>query len=117
MLRFDDIKHMYLATEVVDLRKGINGYAILVKEVLGKDPYDDSLYIFTNSHHNKIKCLYYDGKSFWLLYKRLEKGTFKWVKKADGSSVMISQQQLKWLLEGLTIYQEKAFKETKYKYI
>ena len=38
MLRFDDIKHMYLATEVVDLRKGINGYAILVKEVLGKDP-------------------------------------------------------------------------------
>ena len=76
-----------------------------------------NLYIFCNKYHNKLKCLYYDGTGFWLLYKRLESGTFKWIKSADGKSVMITEQQLKWLLEGLKMEQKSAFKECRKDYL
>lgn len=57
----------------------------------------------------------WDGTGFWLLYKRLEKGRFKWENKGDGS-LMITYQQLNWLLKGLKINQKTAFKEGRYKY-
>lgn len=82
------------------------------------DPMDsNSLYIFCNRNHNKLKCLYYDGTGFWLLYKRLESGTFKWPKSADEKFLEISEQQLKWLLEGLKMEQKTAFKESRKMYV
>ena len=111
---FEKISHIYIQVEPCDLRKGIDGYAALVNSEFNLDPMDsNSLYIFCNRNHNKLKCLYYDGTGFWLLYKRLESGTFKWSKSADEKSLEISEQQLKWLLEGLKMEQKTAFKEKK----
>ena len=39
---------------------------------------------------------------FVLLYKRLEKGSFQWPKSEDDVR-NITQQQLRWLMEGLSI--------------
>lgn len=75
---FEKISHIYIQVEPCDLQKGIDGYAALVNSEFNLDPMDsNSLYIFCNRNHNKLKCLYYDGTGFWLLYKRLESGTFK----------------------------------------
>ena len=80
---FEKINHIYIQVEPCDLRKGIDGYAALVNSEFNMDSMDsNSLYIFCNRNHNKLKCLYYDGTGFWLLYKRLESGTFKWSKSA-----------------------------------
>ena len=107
---FDKISYIYIQVEPCDLRKGIDCYASLVSSEFNMDPMDsNSLYIFCNRNHNKLKCLYYDGTGVWLLYKRLESGTIKWVKSADGKSVEISEQQMKWLLEGSKIEQKTAF--------
>ena len=115
---FDKISHIYIQVEPCDLRKGIDGYASLVSSKFNLDPMDsNSLYIFCNRNHNKLKCLYYDGTGFWLLYKRLESGTFKWSKSADEKSLEISEQQLKWLLEGLKMEQKNAFKESRKMYV
>lgn len=115
---FDDISNIYILVEPCDLRKGIDGYASIVRSEFHLDPmHTGNLYIFCNKHHNKLKCLYYDGTGFWLLYKRLESGTFKWIKSADGKSVMITEQQLKWLLEGLKMEQKSAFKECRKDYL
>ena len=57
------------------------------------------------------------GTGFWLLYKRLEKGHFKWKKDDANHSVMISEQQLGWLLDGLKIEQKSAFQPVKKDYI
>lgn len=104
---FEKISHIYIQVEPCDLRKGIDGYAALVNSEFNMDPMDsNSLYIFCNRNHNKLKCLYYDGTGFWLLYKRLESGTFKWSKSADEKFLEISEQQLKWLLEGLKMEQK-----------
>ena len=62
--------------------------------------------------------IHWDGNGFWLLYKRLEKHTFKWPKiKESLTNIIINEQQLSWLLEGLSIEQKRAFKKTETKYI
>lgn len=115
---FEKISHIYIQVEPCDLRKGIDGYAALVNSEFNMDPMDsNSLYIFCNRNHNKLKCLYYDGTGFWLLYKRLESGTFKWSKSADEKFLEISEQWLKWLLEGLKMEQKTAFKESRKMYV
>lgn len=115
---FEKISHIYIQVEPCDLRKGIDAYAALVNSEFNLDPMDsNSLYIFCNRNHNNLKCLYYDGTGFWLLYKRLESGTFKWSKSADEKSLEISEQQLKWLLEGLKMEQKTAFKESRKMYV
>ena len=110
---FEKISHIYIQVEPCDLRKGIDGYAALVNSEFNLDPMDsNSLYIFCNRNHNKLKCLYYDGTGFWLLYKRLENSKFRWPKSFEEIK-MISKKQLEWLLEGLEIEQKYYHQEIK----
>ena len=116
MICFDDIPKIYLVSGSTDLRKGIDGYAHIVQNHFHLDPFQDVLFIFCNRHHNKLKCLYWDGTGFWLLFKRLEKGNFKWINNSN-EPIVITHQQLKWLLEGLKIEQKSAFKKAEKKYV
>ena len=116
MIGFSDIPTIYLIQGYTDLRKGIDGYASLIQNHHNLEVFQDSLFIFCNRHRDKIKCLYWDGTGFWLLYKRLEKGHFKWCSKED-DSLSITHQQLSWLLDGLKIEQKTAFKNSHPKYI
>ncbi len=47
---------------------------------------------------------------FLLLYKRLESGSFQWPKNPEEVR-LISKQELRWLLEGLSIDQPRAVKK------
>ena len=116
MIGFSDIKSVYLAQGYTDLRKGIDGYASIIQDHFKLNPFEDALYIFCNRQRDKLKCLYWDGTGFWLLYKRLEQGHFKWQKDKTGA-LMITQQQLQWLLDGLKIVQKAAFKKSNPKYV
>ena len=111
MISFEKIPNIYLAREIADLRKGIDGYCALVVEA-GMDPYSSDLYLFTNRHHNKLKGIIFDETSMWMIYRRLDKGTFQWKLKGD-DLVLVSQKQFAWLLQGLSIYQKRAFQEEK----
>lgn len=115
MIRFDDILEVYIVKGVTDLRKGIDRYTSIIQELYQISPFQDALFIFCNRHRNKIKCPYWDGNVFWLLYKRLEKGHFQFPMREDGMTT-ITKQQLRWLLEGLKIEQKKAFETKIYKY-
>ena len=116
MIRFDDIPKIYLVSGTTDLRKGIDGYAHIIQNHFHLDPFQDALFLFCNRHHNKLKCLYWDGTGFWLLFKRLEKGNLKWINNRN-DPIVITHQQLKWLLEGLKIEQKSAFKKSEKKYV
>ena len=108
---------IYMATGVTDLRKGIDGYAWIIQNQFHLNPMDRSLYIFCNKDHNKLKCLYWDGSGFWLFYKRLEKGHFKWKKTDAQSAYQISEKQLGWLLDGLKIDQKTSVGNIERKYV
>ena len=115
MIKFDEIPQIYIVKGMTDLRRGIDGYASIVQDLYSMSPFQDVLFIFCNRHRNKIKCLYWDGSGFWLLYKRLSKGHFQFPTREDGM-VEITHRQLRWLLEGLKIEQKKAFEKRMYKY-
>lgn len=94
MITFETIPEIYIAYGATDLRKGIDGYANIVQSQFQLSPFSNCLYLFCNRQHNKLKCLYWDGNGFWLLYKRLEEGTFKWLKSTDKQVIKITHQQL-----------------------
>lgn len=100
---------MYLARDPVDLRKSIDGLALLVSHVLQTDPFSAHLFVFTNRRHDKLKALQYDTNGFLLFYKRLERGRFRWPAiGAEHPALVIDHRQLQWLLSGLSIEQHQA---------
>ena len=50
-------KHIYLVCGKTDLRKGIDGLAILVAENYGLELYDDSLFLFCGFRSDRFKGL------------------------------------------------------------
>lgn len=100
---------VYVARAPVDMRRSIDGLALRVSQVLGEDPFSAKLFVFTNRRKDRLKALQYDGNGFMLLYRRLEKGVFRWpVIGAEQAAVVITPRQLEWLLAGLAIEQPQA---------
>ena len=101
MLGLDGQTRVYIGTEPIDFRKQIDGVALQVQEALALDPYSTSLFVFRNRAGDKLKLLYWHHNGFVLVYKRLEKGRFKWpCTERDTTSVMMSLRELSYLLEG-----------------
>lgn len=101
---------IYLACGATDLRKSVDGLSAIVSQRFMLDPFESSIFIFCNKKNDKFKALIWDANGFILLYKRLEQGKFQWPKSPDQAR-LISHQELRWLLEGLSIDQPKALKQ------
>jgi len=102
---------VYLAAGITDMRKSIDGLAAIVQESFKLDPFSNSLFVFCNKNRNKLKILQWQHNGFWLHYRRLEKGVFQWPKESRNSPLILSSRELQWLLDGLSINQEKAHKK------
>lgn len=114
MLTEVSIDRVYLARGSTDMRKSIDGLAVIVQEVFELDPFSPNLFVFCNRKRDKLKILYWDQNGFWLYYRRLEKGTFQWPSESgDSKTLKISRRQLNWLLDGLSLYQKQAHPEVK----
>jgi transposase len=101
---------VYLACGVTDMRKSIDGLAAIVTHSFELDPFDTSLFVFCNRDRDRLKILRWDTNGFWLYYRRLERGRFRWPSMAVGQTVTITRRQLQWLLDGLEIEQRRAHK-------
>jgi len=104
-------ENVYIACGYTDMRRSIDGLAAQVKQVFNLDPCSRSLYIFCGRRSDRIKAIYWEGDGFILLYKRLERGRYQWPRKVSEVRE-ITPQQLRWLLEGLSIEQPRAVKKT-----
>ena len=82
-----DGARVYLAAGATDMRKSIDSLAAEVQEVLHLDPFSSCLFVFCNRRKDKLKILYWERNGFWLCYRRLERGTFRWPKAGDGRAV------------------------------
>ena len=68
---------VWLATGTTDMRRGMNGLALQVQQVLGPDPHAGDLYVFRGKRGDLIKVLWHVGLGMSLYAKRLERGRFR----------------------------------------
>lgn len=75
----------------------------IVRQELGADPLDGSLFLFLNRRRDRVKILYWDRDGLALWYKRLESGTLEGIESGDSASVEIDATQLAMLLSGVSL--------------
>ena len=95
------------------MRKSIEGLTAIVLMKFKLDPFAESLYVFCNRKCDKLKLLRWSNNGWWLYYRKLSRGTFKW--KFDENRVVleVSERQLRWILDGLSMEQPTAHKPVK----
>ena len=96
-------KRVYLACGRTDMRKSINGLAQIVEQSFGLDLFGGALFAFCNRNRDRIKILEWDGDGFWLHFKRLEKGHFRWPAEGDEPTLALTSEELAILLGGARI--------------
>ena len=104
-------KAVYIVTGYTDLRNGIDGLAGIIQHQYYLDPFDaNTLFLFCGRRRDRIKGLLGEGDRFLLVYKRLDNGQFQWPRN-EIEAKLLTPQQTRWLLEGLTIDQPKAIRD------
>lgn len=101
MLSLGGSHRVFLCRQAVDFRKAHDGLCALVRDTFHDDPFSGDVFVFHNGAKDRIKLLLWDRNGFWLLYKRLEKGTFPFDVRGEGARVEIERAQLAMLLEGM----------------
>jgi len=107
---------IYIVCGRTDMRRSIDGLAAMVKQAFRLDPCGRNLFLFCGKRSDRIKALYYDVDGYILLYKRVERGRYHWPRR-ESEARQITERQLRWLLEGLSIEQPKALTAAEPKYI
>ena len=93
---------VHVAVGYTDMRKGLDGLAMLVQGLLQQDPFSGHLFVFRGRKANLIKILFWDGGGLCLFTKRLEHGRFPWpVSVETGGTVALSAAHLSMLIDGI----------------
>jgi transposase len=105
MLTLPSSVRIYVVAEPVDLRRGFDGLAAATRSVIGADPMSGHVFVFLNRRRNRVKFLVWDRTGYLLLYKRLERGTFKIPTEPEVGRrhVEIDSGELWLMLEGLDL--------------
>jgi len=110
MLSFGE-RAVYLCCGHTDMRKSINGLMVLVQSSFALDPFADALFVFCNRKRDRIKILEWDADGFWLYFKRLERGHFRWP-GADGDKTMaLTGEELACLIGSAKLEKKLTRKE------
>lgn len=91
---------VWLACGATDMRKGFDGLAVLVQQVLEQSPHSGALFAFRGKRGDLVKLLWYDGQGLCLFSKRMDRGRFIWPVTKTGK-VHLTSAQLSMLLEGI----------------
>lgn len=82
------------------MRKGFDGLAVLVQQVLEHSPHSGALFRVRGKRGDLIKLLWLDGQGMCLFSKRMDRGKFVWPMTKTGK-VSLTSAQLFMLLEGI----------------
>jgi len=102
MLSLPPSVRIWLASRAIDLRKSFDTLAEVVRQQLQADPFSGHLFVFRNRRADRVKLLYWDEDGFVIVYKRLERGSFRFP-TAVGEGVEIRAADLLLLLDGIDV--------------
>jgi transposase len=98
MVQLTPQSRIFLATQPVDFRKGIDGLAAVCRKVLGERPLRGAVFVFRNRSGTALKILFYDGQGCWRCTKRLSQGRFHWWPYSEGPNSRLLACELLVLL-------------------
>jgi transposase len=98
MIQLSPHSRIFLATEPVDFRKGIDGLGAVCRQRLGDNPLEGAVYVFRNRSGSSLTLLLYDGQGYWMMLKRLSQGRFLWWPNSVDARVPLSARELIILL-------------------
>lgn len=67
---------VFVLSESIDFRAGLDSLIGLTKTKLREDPLSGALFVFRNKRATAFKAILYDGQGYWLFMKRLSEGRF-----------------------------------------
>ena len=90
---------LFICNYPVSMKNSFEGLSFIVENLFPNELLTGAFFIFLNKQRTHIKIFAWDNDGFVILYKRLEKGTFKWkwndIKFIDRRSFLM-------LFEGIT---------------
>jgi transposase len=103
---------MYIARELVDMRKSFNTLADYVQFNLEQDPGTGDAFVFIGKRRNRLKVLIWSPTGYWLCCKRLEQGIFSkhLIPSSNENTVQLSPSQWHNILEGIVIVSSRKLK-------
>lgn len=103
MLTLSPAVRIFLRAGATDMRRSIDGLEAMVREEMGLDALSGHLFLFRNRRGDRLKILVWDQSGFWVLYKRLEKGTFAWPSEEVSFPIEMRATDLMLLMSGVDI--------------
>jgi len=96
---------LFVATQPVDGRKGVDSLMLLVRDVLHQDPLSGHLFIFFSKRCDRVRIVYWDRNGFAMWQKRLERGRFRPHFSTDGilTQRTIEAPELALIIEGIDL--------------
>lgn len=101
---------IFLWTEPIDMRRGLDGLSALVRAA-GHDMFSGHLFVFVSRRADRAKILAWERGGLVLWYKRLSEGTFRVAQRGAGRAVVsLDAGQLAMLLDGIDYQKGKRSK-------
>jgi transposase len=96
---------IFVATQPVDGRKGVDSLSAMVRSALAHDPLSGHLYVFFSRRCDRVRVVYWDRNGFAMWTKRLERGRFHATFSSDGRllATPIEAAELGLILEGFDL--------------
>jgi transposase len=94
---------VFVATERVDGRKGIDGLSVLVRSQFAEDPLSGTMYVFFSRRADRVRVLHWDRDGYVLITKRLERGSYRIPWTVEQRRVVVEAAELLLVLEGIDV--------------
>lgn len=101
MFSLNDTNQYWLYKLPTDMRKSFYTLSGIVRNEMGQDPIDGSVYIFINKCRNRIKLLHMEPGGLVLYCKILEKGTIHIPENFTSISSPLEWRDLVLMIEGI----------------
>ncbi|MCF0237983.1 MAG: IS66 family insertion sequence element accessory protein TnpB [Sphaerochaetaceae bacterium] len=92
----------YICPGFTDMRKGAMSLCFLVQEQMSLNPMSKSMFLFCSKDKKIVAVLVWDN-GFWIMKKRIVKGTIVWPVN-EKEALLLDMNNIKRLLEGQDIF-------------
>jgi transposase len=95
---------VFVRPGATDMRKQINGLALIAEQAMEANVFEPSLFLFCNGERRILKALYWDRTGFCLWQKSLQKARYPWPRSSEQARMEIDAAKLRMLLEGIDFW-------------